>query len=374
VLLASFHRLQQVDLGFRVDHVLTFEVNLPSVRYDTDRRAVFQEELARRLRAIPGVVAAGGISFLPATGSYHGWTTSIVSGPRAGASVATRDGFNIQQRTVSGDFFEALNIPLRAGRMFDARDDRGAPARAMVSAGFARVAFPEMPFDSVIGQRIAIGDRSTLEIIGVVGDSALDVYGTSSLVVYHPHRQFANNRNWALSQVVAAAIPPEQILADVRATVMAMDPELVVYRPVPMTDVVGRGTRREQFALVLMAAFAIIAVLLAAVGLYGVLAYAVRQRTQEIGVRIALGATAAHIHLTILRQAGVVIGAGLLVGTMGALVLGRWLASLTFGISPSDPQIILTAALVLTMTGLLAAWVPSRRAARVEPKYAMQEG
>jgi putative ABC transport system permease protein len=374
VLLASFHRLQQVDLGFRVDNVLTFEVNLPSARYPMERRVLFQEELARRLRAIPRVVAAGGISFLPATGSYHGWTTSIRSGPRAGTSVATRDGFNIQQRTISGDFFEALSIPLLAGRMFDAREDPGASARAMVSASFARTAFPGIPFDSVIGQRIAIGDRPTLEIVGVVGDTTLDVYGTSSLVVYHPHRQFANNRNWALSQVVAAAVPPEQILADVRATVTAMDPELVVYRPVPMTDVVGRGTRREQFALVLMAAFAGIAVLLAAVGLYGALAYAVRQRTQEIGVRIALGATAAHIHLTVFRQAGSVLGGGLIAGTIGALVLGRWLTSLTFGISPSDPRIVVAAAVVLTLTGLLAAWVPSRRAGRVEPKYAMQEG
>ena len=372
VLLASFYRIQRVDLGIRVDHVLTFEVNLPSVRYGMERRVLFHEELARRLRAIPHIDAAGGISFLPATGSYHGWSTSIVSGPRAGASVATRDGFNIQQRTVSGDFFEALNIPLFAGRAFDARDDQNAPARAMVSANFARAAFPGMPFDSVIGQRIAIGDRSTLEIVGVVGDTTLDVYGTSSLVVYHPHRQFANNRNWALSQVVAAAVPPEQILKDVRATVSAMDPELVVYRPLPMTEVVGRGTRREQFALVLMAAFAGIAVLLAAVGLYGVLAYAVRQRTQEIGVRIALGATAAHIHLTVFRQAGLVLGAGLIAGTIGALVLGRWLTALTFGISASDPRIFVAAAVVLTATGLLAAWLPARRAAQVEPKHAMQ--
>jgi putative ABC transport system permease protein len=374
VLVASFYRLQRVDLGFRVENVLTFEVNLPSVRYDTDRRVAFQEELARRLRAVPGVVAAGGISFLPATGSFHGWNTAIVTGPRAGASVATRDGYNIQQRVVSGDFFEALSIPMHAGRMFDARDDRDAPARTIVSANFARVAFPGMPFDHVIGQRIAIGDRSTLEIVGVAGDTALDPYGTSSLVVYHPHRQFANNRNWALSQVVAANVPQGQMLANVRATVRSMDPELVVYRPAPMTDVVGRSTRREQFALVLMTAFAVIAVLLAAVGLYGVLAYAVRQRTQEIGVRIALGATAAHIHLTILRQAGAVIGVGVIAGTAGALMLGHWLTTLAFGVSPSDPRIILAAVVVLTLTGLLAAWVPSRRAARVEPKYAMQEG
>ncbi len=177
VLLASFHRLQQVNLGFRSDGALTFEINLPSARYDADRRAAFQEELASRLRTVTGVIATGAISFLPATGSYHGWNTSIISGPRAGTSVTQRDGFNIQQRTVSGDVFAALEIPVLAGRTFDARDDGRAPSRVVVSANFARTAFPGMAFDAVIGQRIAAGGRRSLEIIGVVGDVALDVYG-----------------------------------------------------------------------------------------------------------------------------------------------------------------------------------------------------
>jgi putative ABC transport system permease protein len=374
VLVASFYRLQRVDLGFRVDSVLTFEVNLPSVRYDAERRAAFQEELARRLRAVPGVIAAGGVSFLPATGGYHGWNTSIMSGPRVGTQVANRDGFNIQQRTVSGDVFAALDIPVLAGRTFDVREAVGAPPRAVVSANFARAAFPGMPFDSVIGQRIATGGRPTLEIIGVVDDVALDVYGAPSLAVYHAHRQFADDRNWALSHVVATELPPERILPDVRAAVAALDPELVVHRAAPMTDVLERGTRRERFALVLMAAFAGMSLLLAAVGLYGVLAYAVRQRTQEIGVRIALGATAAHIRLTVLRQASFVLGVGLIAGTAGALVLGRWLTSLAFGISPSDPRIVVAAAVVLTTTGLLAAWLPARRASRVEPRRALIGG
>ena len=141
VLLASFHRLQQVDLGFRTEGVLTFDLNLPTIRYGAERRAVFQEELAARLRTIPGVTAAGGISFLPATGSYHGWNTSILSGPRAGTQVAKRDGFNIQQRVVSGDAFAALEIPVLAGRPFDVRDTASATSRAVVSASF-----PERPF------------------------------------------------------------------------------------------------------------------------------------------------------------------------------------------------------------------------------------
>ena len=372
VLLASFYRLNQVPLGFRVDGVLTFDVNVPTVRYDAARRAAFQEELARRLRTIPGVTAAGGISFLPATGSYHGWNTAVLSGPRAGTSVARKDGFNIQQRTISGDIFAALDIPLLAGRTFDTQDDGNAPPRAVVSAGFARVAFPGMPLSSVPGQRIAAGGRK-LEIVGVVGDVTLDVYGAPALVVYHAHRQFAANRNWALSQVVATELPPERILPSVRTEIAAMDPELVVHRAAAMGEVVGRGTRREQFALVLMAAFAGVSLLLAALGLYGVLAYAVRQRTQEIGIRMALGATASQVRWTILRQASLVLGTGVLAGTIGALLFGRWLTSLAFQISPWDARILLTAVLLLTITGAVAAWLPARRASRVPPGIAMQE-
>ncbi len=198
--------------------------------------------------------------------------------------------------------------------------------------------------------------------------------GRSTLVVYHAHRQFANNRNWVLSHVVATQRPPETILADVRAALAELDPELVVGRAAPLREVVGRGASRERFALVLMAAFAGVSLLLATLGLYGVLAYAVGQRTQEIGIRLALGATAAQIRRTVLRQASVVLGAGLLAGTLGALVLGRWLTSLAFQISPSDPRILLAAAVLLAIMGLLAAWLPARRASRVAPRIAMQEG
>jgi putative ABC transport system permease protein len=353
--------------------VLTFEVNLPTARYDEGRRAVTQEEIARRMRTIPGVDAAGGISFLPATGGYHGWNVSILSGPRAGTRVGSADGLNIQHRTVSGDVFSALALPVVAGRTFDDRDDSRAPARAVVSANFAKAAFPGVPLDAVIGQRIAAGGRPSLDIIGVVGDVAEDVYGGATHAVYHAHSQFAGNRNWALSQVVATQRPPEQILAEVRAVVARLDPELIVHRAAPMTDVVGRGTRRERFALIVMGGFATVSLLLSMLGLYGVLAYGVRQRTAEIGIRMALGATAGQIRMTVLRQAGSVLAAGLAAGAAGALLLSRWLTSLTFEISPSDPRILLAAALLLAITGLVAAWLPARRAARVPPTMAMQE-
>ena len=369
VLLASFHGLQQVDLGFRVERVLTFEVNLPSSRYDQVRRASFQEELAARFETIPGVTAAGGTSRLPATGNYHPWNMRIVTGPLAGTPL-DRTRFAMQQRVISGDLFGALGIPLLAGRHFDERDHAGAPARLIVSANFARVAFPGLPYEGVLGQRLASGRE--FEIVGVVGDVALDVYGTPTMVVYRPHRQFADNRNWALTHAIATDRSPAELLRHVRLEVARLDPELVVYRPATMEEVVNQGTTRERFALVLMAAFAVIALALSALGLYGVLAYTVRQRATEIGIRVALGATAGDVRALVFRHASVVVGVGIAGGLAGALALGRWLEVLAFGVTPSDPRILMTSAVLLALVALVAAWLPAQRAARVEPRIAIE--
>jgi predicted permease len=371
VLMASFHHLQQVDLGFRVERVLTFDINLPGVRYDADRRAVFHEDLARRIETIAGVTAAGGTSRLPGTGTYHAWPLHIETGPLAGTSVTPPE--QPEHRTVSGNFFAVFDIPLLAGRLFDERDDANDPTRAVVSASFARLAFPGLALDRVIGQRFTVLGRQKREIVGVVGDVALEIYGTPSTTVYSAHRQFAANRNWALTQVVATALPPEKTLAAVRAEVAALDPALALFRVAPMKTVVGRSSGRQRFALVLLGAFAAVSLTLAAIGLYGVLSYAVRQRTPEIGIRIALGATAGHVRMLVLRQALLVLGIGLTAGIAGALVLARWLSSLLFKVNPWDGQVLLVTALVLTITGLVAAWLPARRAGRVEPRTAMQE-
>ena len=372
MLSVSFYQLMRVDLGFSVDGVLSFDVNLPSVRYDANRRATFQEKLAQRLAAIPGVTAAGGTSSLPATGPFASPPMSIETGPLAGTSIKEQE--QPEHRVVSGELFKAFAIPLLAGRTFDDRDDASAPMRAVVSANLARAAFPGLPLQQVVGQRIrVINRRGSREIIGVVGDVTIDVYGTPSAAVYSAHRQFAGNRNWALTQVVATDGPTERIVSEVRAVVAAMDPELAVYRVAAMTDVVGRGASRERFAFVVLAAFAAVSLTLAAIGLYGVLAYAVRQRTREIAIRITLGATAAQIRRMVLRQASFVLGAGLLPGMVGALIIGRWLRSLVFEISPSDPGILLAAVVLLTIAALLAAWLPARRASRVAPRIAIQD-
>ena len=374
VLMVSFHRLQGLDLGFRTERVLTFDVSLPSARYDAGRRAAFHEELARRLELIPGVTRAGGISHVPATGTRHAWPVRVDSGPLAGTVPKIQTGGTDQQaenRVVSGNFFEAVGIPVLAGRTFDARDDADAPPRAVVSADFARQAFPGMSPDEVVGQQIAIFSQRN-SIIGVVGDVALNAHGAAGATVYRAHGQNADFMNWGLRQVVATEVPPQKMLETVRAQVADLDPELVVYRAAPMIDVVGRGSSRERFAAVLMAAFAGVSLLLATLGLYGVLAHTVRERTQELGIRMALGATSAEIRALVLRQVAIILGAGLVFGSIGALALGRWLTSLVFQIHPSDPRVMLATALALMVAGLIAAWLPAWRASRIEPRIAMQ--
>jgi predicted permease len=372
ILLAGFARLQQVDLGFRTQDALAFEVHLPSARYDATRRAAVQEDLARRFEAIPGVAAAGGISRLPATGNYHPWNTQIRSGPLAGTPL-DRTRFRLQQRFVSGHAFTALGIPVLAGRVFADRDTATEPLRAVVSANFARTAFPGLPFDAVVGHRIA-GNGREMPVIGVVGDVALDVYGTPTMIVYRAHQQYADDRNWALTQVVASERPAAELLSAVREAVRGIDPELVVHRPTPMADVVGRGASRERFALVLMATFALVSLTLATLGLYGVLSYAVTQRTPELGIRMALGATAGNVRALVMRQAAIVVGIGVAAGICGALLLGRWFGSLAFGVTPSDPALLAAAVCVLASVAAIAAWLPARRAARIEPRVAMQDG
>ena len=222
----------------------------------------------------------------------------------------------------------------------------------------------------MVGQGVApIGE--VREIIGVVGDVALAARGTTEPTIYQAHRQRAEDRNWNLSHVVATELPPERILPAVRAVVGALDPEVVVHRPLTMSTLVSQGRSRERFVLVLMGCFAGVALLLACLGLYGVLSYGVSHRTQEIGVRIALGASGAQVRTLVLRQAAVVVGFGIVIGLLGALALGQWLSSLVYEISPSEPRALVATVVILSVAAFVAAWLPAWRASRVDPRVAM---
>ena len=202
LLLASFQRLRQVDLGVQPEGVLTFELNLPSARYDSIARGRFYEAFATQVATLPGVRAAGGISKLPATGPYHQWGVVAITGPLAGDD--KRGSVGGENRVVSGAYFKAVGMRILAGRAFDDRDIPGAPDRVIISKSLADRLYPNI---DAVGQTLNTGGRNS-EIIGVVNDVSVDNEGHQDLYVYHPHTQFAGDRNWALAQVISTTGAP----------------------------------------------------------------------------------------------------------------------------------------------------------------------
>jgi putative ABC transport system permease protein len=365
LLLASVRRLRELDLGVRTDNVLTFELHLPNARYDSLARARTYEDVARRLEAIPGVTAAGGVSKLPATGPFHQWGVQALSGPLVGTPRANVAG---QQRVISGDYLQAVGVRVLEGRSFDARDVPPAPRRVLVSKSLAVKLFPGA---DPIGQVISPGS-GRCEIIGVVSDVSLDAEGRIDDYVYHAHVQFAGNRNWGLAQVVATTKSPQSIEAEVRRVVASIDPQLVMYHPSMLDEAIGRGEAQRVFTLRLLASFAAMSLGLAALGLFGVLSYGVKLRTREIGIRVALGAQRGTIRGMVLRQGMSMTAVGMAIGLAGALASSRVMASLLFHVRPADPAIFVESAACLALVAALAAYLPARRATSVDPRTALQ--
>ncbi len=364
ILLASFRALEEIPLGFTSDHVLSFRIHLPEARYDSTARAAFYERFNQDVEALPGVAAAAGVSWLPATGDYHSWGAEALTGPLAGTRRAHIEADN---RIITPDYFRALHIPILSGRAFDTRDRAGAPDRVIVSRDLADQLYPGV---DPLGQKIRTGGR-TGTIIGVVGNVAIDPEGRPMPYIYHVHAQWAGDRNWALFEVVATDLPPTQVVPSVRRTLHALDPLLVMEQPTPLGDVIGRGTAEREFTLTLLLAFAGTALALAVLGIFGVFSYVVRLRAPEFGIRIALGATPGTVLGGVLRQGAWVIGTGLALGLLGAAATSRVLASMVFHVSPLDPRALLIAGLVLAASGGIAAYLPARRASMMDPRGAL---
>jgi putative ABC transport system permease protein len=370
LLLASLAKLRDLPLGVHGDHTLTFRVQLPEALYDSTARVTFYETLAQRLAAEPGVRAAGGISKLPATGNYNMWGVRIMSGPLAGADSDYH--FSAQNRVVSGNYFAAARIPIVAGRAFDDREqplmDSGASRHVVISQIAAQRFFPGL---DPIGQRLGTGGPP-LVVIGVAGDVAVNAMGQTDAYIYHPHRQFAGDRNWELTQVVLTDGAPLGILPLARRTLAALDPRLVVDQPMALDDAIGRGTAQRVFTMRILMTFALVALALAAVGLFGILSYVVTLRRKEIGIRIALGADRGSIRGMVLRHGIAVTALGIAFGLLGALALSRLIESLLFGTSPLDPRVLAGAVLFMLLVAAAAAYFPARRATTIDPRLALQ--
>jgi len=365
ILVRSFIARHRVSLGFDPANVLTFEVHLPDARYGTPEGRVRVHELyQQRLRAIPGVARVGLTSWLPTNGNYHVWGYEYVD------DAGERQSLAAQVRVIDGDYLESLGIPVIAGRRFAPGDRLETSDVALISRSLAKRAYGD---HDPMGRRFSTGDRE-FRIVGVVGDVANEPTGTSAEMVYLSHAQFADDRNWALTYVVKATGEPDAVASAARRELAQIDRRLVVYRPRTLEAILARHFARERFTLVLMAMFAAIALSLAAVGVYGVLSYAVSQRTHEIGVRLALGALPGQVRGIILRE-GIVIGAiGTVTGVAGALASSRVLQALVFGTSTRDPFVLVVVAVVLSGVVLAASYVPARRATRSDPLDTLRNG
>jgi len=360
LLMRSFINLQHVELGVSQREVTTLKVHLPETRYDAERRIAFHQSLHDRLAALLGVTASGAVSWLPVSGEYNNW----------GFRLEGRDGWlGANFRIVEGDYFSALGVGLVRGRLFDRTDDLGSPPVAVVSEALAQRDFAD---SDPVGQSI-LAEGRRWEVVGVVGDVAYDHRGSVAPMIYLPHAQFGDDRNWTLTQVVSAARPWRDVVDLVRRELVDIDPELVAYDVRTMRGVVAEDIERETFVLVLMGLFGTIAILLVAVGIYGVLTYAVSQRTREIGIRLALGANVGTVRGAVVRHGVMLAGIGILVGLPAAFALTRMLRSLLFGVGTLDPWALTAVPVILMIVALLAAYLPARRATEVDPMESLRQ-
>jgi putative ABC transport system permease protein len=358
-----------VDPGFRPDNVITFRVTLPERSYASDTaQRNFVRALDERLRTLPAVRQAGIASALPLDGSDFNLSFTI----RGRAPVAKNDEPDTQVVSATPEFFDAIGIPVQQGRLFGRDAQPGTPKEVVVSRQFVRRYFAN---ENPLGQYVNLGwtengDRRGGTIVGVVGDvkqGALD-QETPSLL-YLPYAQAPIG---SLRIVARTSVPPLSLTKSVRTVVREIDRELPVFAIRPLEDYVASAVGPQRFYATLVGIFAVVALTLAAVGLYGVIAYAVGQRTHELGVRVALGATGQRIAAMVVRQGLTLTVGGALVGVLAALMVTRVLSALLFGVSALDPLTFVVVLLLLIGVAAVASYVPARRAARVDPLVAMR--
>lgn len=382
LLVRSFQHLVAVDPGFEPEQVLTLQVSLPGATYsEPSARVGFFQELTGRLSRLPGIVASGGVSFLPldGMGAATGFRALDRPEPPKGQQPVT------DVRMISGDYFSAMGIPLVRGRLFTGSEVSAASA-GVPSAGAASpvttgvvvvneaMAREMWPGEDPIGKRLLVSWSDpdvTDEVIGVVGDARLvSLDGQVRPTVYYPHNRTAYS---ALTVVVRASLDPASLTSAVVAQVREMDPQQPVANIRTMGDVIGASVGQRRIIMLLAGLFAGVALLLAAIGLYGVLAYLVAERTREIGVRIALGAQRGAVLGMIVRRALTLTVMGAVAGLAGALALTRLMRSLLFQVTPSDLSTHGTVIVVLVSVALLASLIPAWRATRVDPVVALRQ-
>ncbi|HEX8836818.1 MAG TPA: ABC transporter permease [Candidatus Acidoferrum sp.] len=371
--LESFARLTEVNPGFDSSNVLTFSVQLTTAHYDSPvSRSAFLDQALARLSAIPGTEEAATISILPLTGGAD-MLFSLVGG---NGSVPPGEPLAANIRVVSPDYFHALRIPVVHGRVFSALDNAAGPQVVVIDETMAKKFWPGK---DPIGQEIWLGkpmgpehaDPSPRQIIGVVGDvreSSLAENGGQTMFIPYAQTKF----NYFAWFVVRTRRAPMLSLPDARSTLRSLDANLPLLGPETMDSVVADSLSGWRFHAILLGVFGALALLIAAIGVYGVISYSVAQRTHEIGVRMALGAQRGDVMRLVTGQGALLAGVGILVGVGAAFGLTRLMASMLYGVKPTDPLTFVGVAMLLTLSALLACYIPTRRAMRVDPMVALR--
>jgi putative ABC transport system permease protein len=368
LLIKSFVRLLDVRPGFNPTNVLTMDVQLPDLppsRYaKADEQTFFFQQLVDRIKALPGVEGAAGVVTLPLTGAFES-TDVIIEGP---APLPEGQRPEADYTTVTPDYFRTLQIPLLKGRQFTAQDSKDAPGAIIVNDILARTLWPN---EDPIGKRLTVGfEKTPRQIIGVVGNikqTTLDA--TARAAMYMPHLQSPNS---GMTVLVRTTGEPLAMTAAVREQVRALDKDVPIYHIQTMDQVLGSSVAQPRFSMLVVGLFAALALVLAVVGIYGVMAYSVSRRAHEIGVRMALGARTSQVMKLVLKEGMTLTLVGIAIGIFGAFALTRMMATLLFGVGPKDPLTFMGVAALLAAVAFVACYIPARRATRVDPLVALR--
>jgi putative ABC transport system permease protein len=367
LLIRSFARLQGVDPGFNAHNLLTMKVSLPGRKYDTDQKRInFFRQAVAQMQSLPGVESAGAVSFLPFAAPHAGTLVEIEGRPKLPPGQGLGTGVMVSDV----NYFRTMQVPLKRGRLFT--DQEAAEMRhvVVVNEAFARTNFPG---EDPLGKRVTIymkNDNRPCEIIGVVGDSKhMNLDAEVKPMSYWPHPELSYS---GMTLVLRTQGEPTAIANAARDVIRTLDPEQPVADVRTMENLIGTSVARARFNTLLLTIFAIVALLLASLGIYGVMAYSVVRRTHEIGVRMALGASGRDVLRLVVRKGMTLALAGVAIGVAASFALTRLMETLLFNVSATDPLTFAGIPLLLAFVALLACLIPARRAAKVDPMVALR--
>ncbi len=364
LLTRTLWHLQQVDPGFQAEKILSFRFSVPNGKYEPRQKSEVYQRIVERLAAVPGVDSVGATNDLPFSGSRTGNTFEITGRP-----VLPGQQLHSDYRTVSSSYLQTMRMRLLAGREFTDHDNQYSAGVAIVTEAFVKKYFPN---EQCLGKRLKMsGQDFEIEIIGVIADVKHEnLAEPGAPEIYVPYLQ-SYPQNWTFV-VVRSHADPSALVASVRSAVKEVAPNEPIYRVRTLSDLLSAWISPQKFSSLLLAVFAGLALLLAAIGIYGVIAHSVVQRTREIGIRMALGADRTSVLGLILRQGARIGILGLATGMVVAYVASRALSSMLFGVSPHDPVIFFGVAFSLIAVVMLASYIPARKATRVDPLVALR--